>query len=121
LERNGLPTYVHSAGRFFERREVLDLLSVVKFLLNPHDNLNTVRLLRSPWFKVDDTDIARSIRSSMSHWRALEQGLADREPIRELVRYREQVNTVGVLETLRAIIFERKLIDRSHAHDPTGT
>lgn len=121
LERSGLPTYVHSAGRFFERREILDLLSIVKFLLNPHDNVNTIRLLRSPWFHIDDADLARALERGKSHWRSIEEKLADREPIRELIRYRERIDSEGVLETLRAVVMDRKIVDHSHAHDPTGT
>src|SRR5690606_14689699 len=46
LERAGLSTFMHASDGYFERRETLDLLSLLKFILNPHDNVNFVRLFR---------------------------------------------------------------------------
>ncbi len=133
LERYGIATHVHSGARFFSRREILDLLSIVKFLLNPHDNENVIRILRSPWFHVDDSEMARIVslgRSGArdpsnggrdsSHWRAFDRELGKCEPIIALRRYRDVVKTIGVFETLRLIIMERKIVDHSHAHDSTG-
>src|SRR5262249_55923909 len=52
LKTHGYPTHVHSSRGFESRREVIDAVALWKFLLNPHDNLNLMILLRSPWFYV---------------------------------------------------------------------
>src|SRR5690606_28228850 len=56
----GISTQVHAASGFFDRREVLDLLSFLKFLVNPHDNYNLIELLRTPWFRIPDQKLILS-------------------------------------------------------------
>lgn len=58
LTARGVPTQVHAKGGFARRREILDLGEFLRFLINPHDDLNLLCLLRSPWLKVQDQDIA---------------------------------------------------------------
>src|SRR6185312_12736840 len=70
----GLPAQVHAAGQFFDRREIVDALALLKFLINPHDNKNLITLLRSPFGFVSDQDILDVIftkPSATSHWSVL--------------------------------------------------
>ncbi len=50
-----LPVQVHSSTQFSGRREIQDAVALLKFLVNPFDNITFIQLLRSPWLKVADT------------------------------------------------------------------
>ncbi len=66
----GVPLQLHSGSGFYERREVLDALALLKFFMNPHDNGNFVALLRSPWLVIPDSEIATYCHSHRhSFWR----------------------------------------------------
>ena len=74
----GLSIHVHASSGFHERREVLDALGLLKFMINPHDNLNLVSVLRSPWFRLEDKVIVDAL-SSLGRAEA-PTGPADRDP-----------------------------------------
>lgn len=124
LSRYRIPTHVHVAAGFFDRREVRDALALLKFLVNPHDHFNLIELLRSPWFRVPDTVLAElTIRKPESLWRALvsERSAADEfEAVRRLQRHLDEVQVFGVSETFRRILVHSGFIDFSHAHDVSG-
>ncbi|MBL7671868.1 MAG: UvrD-helicase domain-containing protein [Bdellovibrionaceae bacterium] len=62
-----VPYYHHSSGQFYQRREIKDALQILRFLDNPHDNVNLVGLLRSPWFFMPDEEIQK-ICTGQSYW-----------------------------------------------------
>lgn len=125
LNRAGLPTHVHAASGFFDRREIRDALALFKFLANPHDGFNTIELLRSPWFKVPDqalTSVTR--RRPPSFWDAL---------VEEARKGAPEFHAVGRLGELLAIAVQRSLseafahglvsagfVDLAHLHDVSG-
>ncbi|HYQ87533.1 MAG TPA: UvrD-helicase domain-containing protein [Bacteroidota bacterium] len=65
LAEHGIP-YVLSAGiGFYQTQEILDFLSLFKFLLNPEDDVALVALLRSPFFAIPDSllfEVSRETR-----------------------------------------------------------
>lgn len=79
-EAHGVPTRFSGAAGFAERREVRDALAFLKFLVNPHDNLSLMCLLRSPWFYVPDPDLAKlrfsSAGGKTSYWQTAVSVLA---------------------------------------------
>lgn len=52
-----LPVQLYSSRGFLDQREVIDLVSYLKFLLNPHDDYNFLTLLRSPYVGLSDQAI----------------------------------------------------------------
>jgi ATP-dependent helicase/nuclease subunit A len=121
LELQNIPTHIHSGGRFFERREILDLLSLLKFLIQPHDNKNLVRLLRSPWVKVTDSDLIRvTSKSPVFLYKALKTEYPEHTALKTLDQLAQRAQVEGVFETLRAATIELKMIELAHFHDPTG-
>ena len=54
LKKQKLPVYLHSSGNFKHRREIMDALFLLKFLLNPYDDENLIGLLRTPYCRVSD-------------------------------------------------------------------
>jgi ATP-dependent helicase/nuclease subunit A len=120
----GVPLQLHSGAGFYERREVLDALSILKFLVNPHDNYNLVALLRSPWLALSDSEIAQYCHGAKhSYWReALKQisTLPSHHPISVLKTLAGLGESMGLSFTLKKAIVELGLIDYSLRIDPTG-
>lgn len=52
-----LPTQVLITKGFAEKSEIIDLLNLLKFLVNPHDDLNFLAVLKMPWFLSTDQDL----------------------------------------------------------------
>ncbi|MCM2282749.1 MAG: UvrD-helicase domain-containing protein, partial [Bdellovibrionaceae bacterium] len=124
LDRFRLPTHVHAASGFYSRRETMDALALLKFLVNPHDNENLVLLLRSPWFRVCDATLTRLVRGpERSHWERLVGSLEDKHELEAVVRLRDWLAAraeLGVGECFRRALGDAGFIDLSHLHDVSG-
>jgi ATP-dependent helicase/nuclease subunit A len=71
LSKN-IPIFVHSSGSFWQRREIIDALSLLKFLVNPRDDFNLVRLLRSPFIGISEQQLADIMQSRKADvWEAI--------------------------------------------------
>jgi ATP-dependent helicase/nuclease subunit A len=123
-ETYGIPVQIHVAGGFYRRREVVDALSLLKFLVNPHDNLNFLSCLRSPWLQISDQDVLNFCHSEAhSFWsEALKKvpSEAERHPVLILKRYAETAQAFGYSFVLRKMLVELGLIDYVQKLDPTG-
>lgn len=121
LKAHGFPTHVHASRGFSRRREVLDAHALWKFFLNPHDNLNLMVLLRSPWFFVEDWRLSDWMKDRPSSlWRRL-LSLADLpEAIARLKACREQLNQDGMVRTFESALSANAYIDLSLVNDPAG-
>lgn len=71
--RTGLPFQVHTAGAYSDRLEVADLCALLGFLANPHDDENLIHLARTIWFPIDENQLARGYRRTLSLWTVLEE------------------------------------------------
>ena len=75
--RAGVPYKVVGGVRFYERKEVKDLLAYLRVLVNPDDEVSLRRIINTPKRGIGDRaldsidDIAK--QSSISFWRALTQ------------------------------------------------
>lgn len=120
----GVPLQLHSGSGFYERREVLDALAMLKFLVNPHDNANFVALLRSPWLAVSDSEILSYCHSFRhSFWREALKTLDGKEethPLKVMKSLLVQSETRGLSWTLKRSLIDLGLIDYSARIDSTG-
>lgn len=120
----GVSLQLHSGSGFYERREVLDALSILKFLVNPHDNANLVALLRSPWFYMPDGDIMELCHSfKHSFWREALKTLEMRSelhPLQILNTLYLQSEEKGLSWTLKRALIDLGLFDYSAKIDSTG-
>lgn len=120
----GLPLQLHSGSGFYERREVLDALALLKFLLNPHDNGNFVALLRSPWLVVSDSEIASYCHSfKHSFWKTAKEIVdADKEshPINLLKNILLESEKKGLSFTFKKALIQLGVFDYSAQIDSSG-
>ncbi|NLV27992.1 MAG: UvrD-helicase domain-containing protein [Methanomicrobiales archaeon] len=62
LACRNIPYYVHKGTGFYNRQEILDLISLLSFLYRPYDDIHLVGLLRSPYFGFSDLMILKISR-----------------------------------------------------------
>lgn len=119
LKRFGIPYQVVSSGPFFQRREVLDILFLMRFLLNPHDNINFVGLLRVPEFLVSGEEIL-GMRSARSYWSEAARILEPHPSVRILRSLLEDSKVFGWFGALRMSLRKSGLFFRLNKEDPSG-
>ncbi|MFZ0665267.1 MAG: UvrD-helicase domain-containing protein [Acidimicrobiales bacterium] len=70
LVREGVPYKVVGGTRFYDRREVRDVLAYLKVLLNPSDEISCRRIVNVPKRGVGDTSVDRMASWARSHNRS---------------------------------------------------
>ncbi len=116
----GIPTHVHSPMGYASRREIQDALSIYKFLVNPHDNLNLLQVLRSPWLKVEDVRLKEWMTNSPpSLWRSLKEEEKE-AAILKLKNAERNLDSKGLLQTFIDLLSEIQFIEKSSLFDPSG-
>ena len=114
-----VPMQIHGSKSFFYQREIRDALSLLKFLVNPHDNLNLLEILRSPWLKISDQKLIEyCAKPYHSLWMQLQN--ENHEVLEYLKKYSKKPDEVGVTEAWIEALVELGLFDFSHAFDNSG-
>ncbi|GBD10059.1 ATP-dependent DNA helicase PcrA [Candidatus Thermoflexus japonica] len=122
--RAGLPYRLVGGVRFYQRREIKDLLAYLRLVLNPHDDLSLVRVLNVPPRGIGPATLAKltalAQRQKISLFTAIEQatggtaGLSLSQKIRhaladligQIRAWQAVRERMGVAELLRRIIDE---------------
>lgn len=121
LKAHGYPTHVHAARGFTTRREVVDAQALWKFLVNPHDNLSLLILLRSPWFFIEDWQLAEWMKDRpASLWRRLVSLTEVPGAIGRLRECQSQQKTEGMVRAFERALTQNAFLDFSLANDPAG-
>ena len=124
LSRYRLPTHIHAASGFYDRREIRDALTLLKFLVNPHDNFNLIEMLRSPWFRLPDEALSQvTLTRPQSVWAALTEKRVDGEDfavVNLLVNLSKAAMETGLSGAFHQGLIESGFIDLSHHHDVSG-
>ncbi|HPI39784.1 MAG TPA: UvrD-helicase domain-containing protein [Pseudobdellovibrionaceae bacterium] len=130
-----IETQVHGHQNYNQQREVLDLIFMNKFILNPHDNLNFISLLRSPWFYVSDQGISKICAKShlvekslfKSFWRNYLQrktdlllSSEDLQVLKQLELFVENIKTQPLHCILMDMLKTSGMLDYCHYLDPSG-
>jgi len=119
LRKYGYPTQVHASSGFYQRREVLDAIAFLQFLVHPHDNVNLVQLLRSPWFCMEDGDLASILpKASESFWLNIKNHA--HPAILKLQQYLRFAESQGYFYCTQKFLIDSGVIDFSHYHDSSG-
>lgn len=124
----GLDLHFSGNAGFAERREVRDALAFLRFLVSPHDNLNLLTLLRSPWYQIEDPEIEKIGHSGQeSFWqRALRlKGRAElnrqtQAVLDLLLECLKSSLEIGVTQTWLRGLLDRGFIDQSRVFDSSG-
>lgn len=124
LEAINIPHYVHSQGRFFKQREVLDILFFVRFLLDPQDTTNLVFLLKTPAVGLNNEQ-ARNIVKKFSNWRKLAEESAKENnqmsiAVQLLEAYKNKCTQVGLIETTQLFAISAGSFVLAHSMDSSG-
>jgi len=81
LVQAGIPYVIVGATRFYERREIKDLLAYLRFIHNPDDDLSLARIINVPTRGIGkttwDTLKAHAARKATSVWASIPSSLAD--------------------------------------------
>jgi DNA helicase-2/ATP-dependent DNA helicase PcrA len=81
LSRRGVPHVVIGGLRFYERREVKDVLAFLRLVVNPHDDVALERVLNVPPRGIGkgarEQLRERALEQGVSLWRALNDGVSD--------------------------------------------
>lgn len=119
----GVPVQLHSSSGFYQRREVIDALALLKFMITPHDNANLLTLLRSPWLCVEDAELAKVAQlKSVSMWLVMSQveDIKLLTPIRYLKNLLKRSEEAGFTHCFRQALIELGFFEYSLRVDPTG-
>ncbi len=117
--RFGLPVQVHSSGQFAFRPEVIELNCLLRFLVNPSDNINLISLLRTPYFKIDDlTLIEWCLDRPQDYWKFFKN--KDHIHIKTLKASLESAEENGIGEAFWDLIIKGCFFEWAHLKDPSG-
>jgi ATP-dependent helicase/nuclease subunit A len=118
----GVPLQLHSGSGFFERREVLDALCILKFLVNPHDNANFVALFRSPWLAVTDSELIKFCHSGInSYWTEVKKvSHSDQHPFSIALNLQKIAEENGFSWALKTAMVNLGIFQYSAQIDSTG-
>lgn len=123
-QKFGLSVQLHSGSSYYERREILDALSLLKFYINPHDNENLISLLRSPWLCIPDSGIlAITQNNNWSFWETalnVYKEIDENHPISYLKEHLKLTESLGYTWIFKKSLIDLGFIDFASGIDSTG-
>lgn len=125
LQKIAISVQLHTSGEFYSRREVRDALLILKFLINPFDNINLIALLRSPWLPATDDEILKICdRKAISFWPILNKLVDEDTSIGKSAKILEQFQRTSKVEgcsrAWRKFLIEQGLFLSAKQLDPSG-
>jgi DNA helicase-2/ATP-dependent DNA helicase PcrA len=128
LARAGVPYAVVGGMKFYERKEVKDLLAYLRVVANPHDSVSLLRIINTPARGIGATTLqvleatARSLGEPLFDV-ILNPGAANLSPsaagrvadFAAILRRLHETNRTSVTPLLRTIINETRYLDRLQA------
>ncbi len=118
LKKLKLPVQMHSQSIL--RREIIDALFFLKFLINPLDNMNLIGLLRTPYFYIPDWEIALHSKKNQPLWAILNQKIKSHPTLKALNTLIEKSKKEGLSEAFSSFLEDYLAIDLCYYQDPTG-
>ncbi|MCY4321917.1 MAG: UvrD-helicase domain-containing protein [Bdellovibrionaceae bacterium] len=129
LRNKKLPVVLHgSNNRISQSRLVLDSLFLLKFLINPYDDVNLKALLRTPYFRLLDQDLADDSfeynalnkEAVSSFWSFIKEKHKKSVFVKKLKIYLENYKKYGLFESFTQALFDSAIMDLSYWQDPTS-
>jgi len=123
LRMNGIPYGYLGGQKFYEKKEVMDLLAYLKVILNPNDEVALRRILNVPNRGIGLTTLSKYLKKAEEEKTSLYTAL-DRQPGLDPVRekniqsFTDLIRTFkGEFSSLPLHVALRKLIDQLHFND----
>ncbi len=120
LSSKRIPAHLSSSGQFWRRREILDCVILLKFLLNPHDEGNLIALLRSPFLEVSDEELAGWVQENVPLWAYLLTLRESVPPVQTLVSILESTVSRGYVYGFQLALETLGFFDNHLVYDPSG-
>ena len=118
LKKLKLPIQIHSQNIL--RREIIDALFFLKFLINPLDNENLIGLLRTPYFYISDWEISLYSQEGQSLWMTLNQKISTHPTLQALNTLIKKSEQEGISSAFSSFLEDYLVIDLCYYQDPTG-
>jgi ATP-dependent helicase/nuclease subunit A len=126
LRAAGIPFHGSSRGSLLMKQEIGDLRALLTILHTPEDNLALARVLRSPIFSVDHTDLLYLASLEDDHWwQRLATAAEQLEPShilvhahQQLLNWQEKSAALPLHDLLNLIFFQGNLLARYRAASP---
>ena len=71
--QQGIPYKIHGGYKFFDRKEIKDIVAYLKYILNPDDTISLKRIINTPSRKIGATTIAKLEEYAFNHEISLHQ------------------------------------------------
>jgi DNA helicase-2/ATP-dependent DNA helicase PcrA len=111
LRTGGLPYQIIGGVRFYERREIRDLLGYLKLINNPNDDVNFKRVLHAPRRGIGEATLEKIERAA--NGRSLLVAIGDRRVLEEIPKaQRDKVQAFSELMTSLQIMARSAPADR---------
>ena len=127
LKKESINSFLYGSDKFSGNRLILDSLFLLKFLINPYDNLNLISLFRTPYFYLDDQKITQICydyeqikEDKPSLWSFVKENHNNKN-IKKLEEYLNLKYQNSVLKTFEQALLERAFIDLAHYQDSSGS
>ena len=127
LVRNRIPYTVVGGMKFYERKEIKDVLAYLRVIVNPSDGLSLKRIINVPPRGIGEKTIERlealSRDKGLSFYKALEQALKEgwlspiaHEKIEEFLQmteeFREGMRTLSISQLTSEVLIRTRYLDR---------
>ncbi len=77
LVQEGIPYKIRGAFKFFERKEIKDIVAYIKYIINPKDSVSLKRIINVPTRKIGKTSIDKVEQYAIAHNISLHEALCD--------------------------------------------
>lgn len=127
LDNYGLPYILNTSENFFLTQEILDIVSFLKFLDNPDDDLSFASLAKSLFFSLDDNFLVESRQTNpeKSLWRNFQDNFQnnlyenrerEKRAIKLLNDYINKFSEFNPLELVQDILFKTHYSELFQSH-----
>lgn len=122
LKSQGISYQLHLGGAYFNRREILDALSLLRFLISPEDNTNLLQLMRSPFSNLTDEQLFQVCKNSSSRniWSEIKELFSESPTVQKLAQALNLIKELGIYYTWRHLLVDLGFFKVAYAIDPSG-
>ncbi len=123
LRRQGIPYHIIGGVKFYERKEIKDMLGYLKVVSNPSDNISLLRVLNFPARGIGKTSIDKIVQNSkeqkISVYQALQNidniqiGLSQKKTIKMFINkitdFKNKINNYSIIDLINDVIDQFKI------------